>query len=78
MPKTVGTKNRERLSFGLEEEPDSFSGNAAVYRICEGVFDGNRKRRHRRMKNKEKIPDSEWKTAANGLFGIVQQFSFFL
>ena len=30
------------------------------------------------MKNKEKIPDSEWKTAANGLFGIVQQFSFFL
>ena len=30
MPKTVGAGDRERLSLGLEKEPDTFTGNAAV------------------------------------------------
>ena len=44
MPAPVRSADRERLCFGLEKEPDSFSGSAAVYRICGEVFNRNRKK----------------------------------
>ena len=54
MPAPVRSGDRERLCFGLEKEPDTFTGNAAVYRICKGVSDRNGKRGHEKERKIEK------------------------
>lgn len=41
MPAAAGAGAGERLCPGLEKEPDTFAGDGAVRRACEGVHRGD-------------------------------------
>lgn len=60
----VRAGDRERLRFGMEKEPDTILGDAAVYRICERIFDEYGKRGYRRIRrilnSKKLLPMAAW------------------